>query len=621
VGLEVGAILEQRYEIVRAVNRGGMGAVYEAVDKRLANSKCAIKELLEDWQDSDNEQAKMIREKMELEMQFLVSLQHPGIPNIRDAFSVGKSYYLVMDFIEGQDLEGLLRDNKGPLAEEDVISYSIEVLEILEHLHTLDPPVLHRDIKPGNIIKESATGKLKLVDFGLARQATQSRAFTSVGTMGYLPIEQAGGSPDQRSDLYALAATMHCLVTGKEPTPFRISPILKVNPNVSPGLATLIDKCVDNEPDNRYESAAAMKGALKALAAGEVVELAPVSQVAEAPAQPRAPTSTTPEAVSQVQEPGVIGASTVTSGFHGTSRVQNPGVVQASSREQGEAAKHRRMVPKDICANCGYQLGRRDAGVCPKCGTEAVGSSVVFVPNLKEAARFLFSGHNHYITGSIGVVLFLLIRICFFALSKEQASAGWLVPIVLLVLPILGFGTHLIAEVVANRNDEESTSSGWPAPMENLKMGLLGVAGACVAQLPTLIFFIVAFSTISIIGLKFPPVAATIGLIFTMLTAVVFLIHLFLIPIEIANAAIKRRVPPLLDTRTTFRRQFRPAAGLYVSFLFEVIATTAVWWFVNYALNAASPVLSLLFMPVFDFALIWFGFYFYGVVFRDYLQE
>lgn len=598
MGLEVGALLDDRYEIVRAVNRGGMGAVYEAVDRRLANSKCAVKELLEDWQDLESEQAQLIREKMELEMQFLVSLQHPGIPRIRDAFGKDSSYYLVMEFIEGCDLQKLLnehlKEHGAPLPAEDVQAQAIEILEILEYLHTLDPPILHRDIKPGNIIRDSS-GKLKLVDFGLARKATTSRAFTSVGTMGYLPIEQASGSPDQRSDLYALGATMHCLATGQEPTPFRIQPALEVKADLNPALAAIIDKAVSNEPDDRYASAVEMRKALQNMGN----EPTPQPEVIPAGGVPIRMEEAAPTAQIKGAETNLeVAKPTAVAGMVPT-RVGRSSVA----------------APRDLCAACGYQLGRRDVSACPACGQAIERGELIFVPDVAKAWGFFLAGGNHLTNFLIGIAHLFVARLCWFQLYK----AG-LVPLLLLVfslclISLMGFGF----ELVAAKLDEKSAAPTWPKPLEALKWGTLGWAGALVAQAPTVAYVVVCSICLSVVAVL-PGGRYNYNVIASVVTIagfVVFVIYSLIVPIEFGNTVAERRLPPLMDTKTTFRRQFKPAVGVYMSFLLELGALFALWLTISASI---PPKVAIFLMPALDFAALWVGFYFLGVFYREHLR-
>jgi serine/threonine protein kinase len=222
-GLPCGTLLNNRYEILNAIKAGGMGAVYRAFD-RIRGKTCAVKELFrkEDiTSDSSYEadvEAYMVNRFME-EAGLLVDLEHPSIPEMIDFFTTGNDYYyLVMDYIEGKDLFTIVveRDGEG-LSETLVLTWAMEICDVLRYLHSRTPPVLHRDINPANIILRTEDRRLFLVDFGLARTISDTGSIkTSVGTGAYTSMEQFNGRPEPRSDIYSLGATIHSfLLPGK----------------------------------------------------------------------------------------------------------------------------------------------------------------------------------------------------------------------------------------------------------------------------------------------------------------------------------------------------------------------------------------------------------------------
>jgi len=261
--LEPGTLLQDRYTIVRALKKGGMGAVYEATDGRLGGT-CAVKEMLDVFSGED-EDAELIRKKFAAEAALLCQLRHPGIPSVRDYFQLGNICYIVMDLVHGANLEQELQDYQkltgGSFPVETILDLATQILKILEYLHFLKPPIIHRDIKPANLIREYKTGQVKLVDFGLARSVEGNRSQTLIGTLGYCPLEQMQGRAEPRSDLYALGATMHHLLAGEAPAPFQL-PRLE---NVPPGLADVVAKATQTNADDRYKDALQMRQALQRL--------------------------------------------------------------------------------------------------------------------------------------------------------------------------------------------------------------------------------------------------------------------------------------------------------------------------------------------------------------------
>ena len=191
--LPPGTLLEDRYKIVSILRAGGMGALYCAHDTRLADSPCAVKEMLPQH-DGGGANTDYIRRRFLEEMKVLARLNHPDIPRVRDYFVEGGLNYIVMDLVEGSNLLDALHERGQPLPAPEVVRLGLSILSILEYLHSHNPPTIHRDIKPANILIERGTGRFKLVDFGLACDAsTGATVHTQVGTLGYCPLEQIQG--------------------------------------------------------------------------------------------------------------------------------------------------------------------------------------------------------------------------------------------------------------------------------------------------------------------------------------------------------------------------------------------------------------------------------------------
>jgi serine/threonine protein kinase len=279
--LETGALLEGRYRVVRELGRGGFGAVYRAWDSRL-NKAVAVKENLDT---SPEAQRQFLREAT-----VLANLSHPNLPRVTDHFIIpNKGQYLVMDFVEGEDLGSLLQRH-GNLPIEQSVTWVIQVLDALDYLHNQKPPVLHRDIKPANI-KITPAGRAMLVDFGLVKVFDPNMK-TTLGaravTPGYAPPEQYGhGQTDARTDIYALGATLYALITGEEPPESvqRIAgrvmlPANQVNAEISPQITQVITRATSLEPTQRYQSAAEFKKEMQnAMAAPAAVSHEPPQPV------------------------------------------------------------------------------------------------------------------------------------------------------------------------------------------------------------------------------------------------------------------------------------------------------------------------------------------------------
>ncbi len=265
--LETGAIIQQRYQIVRLIGRGGMGAVYEALDRRLHNT-VALKQMLGD----DAEHA----EAFEREAQILAALRHQALPKVIDYFRDGAERFLVMEFFAGADLAALRARHRGSFSLTEILSWAEQLLAALDYLHTRQPPVVHRDIKPQNI-KLTPEGQLVLLDFGLAKSHTRANPVSFFGyTLQYAPLEQIEGTgTEPRSDLYAWSATLYHLLTGQPP----VSALMRADaclagdgdplrppedllPTTPPELSRLLLAGLALRRDDRPASAAAMRAAL-----------------------------------------------------------------------------------------------------------------------------------------------------------------------------------------------------------------------------------------------------------------------------------------------------------------------------------------------------------------------
>lgn len=252
----LGEIIDGKYEVLREIGKGGMSVVYLAMDKRL-NKQWAIKEFRKDKDDASKQVAlKALLDEANL----MKKLDHPTLPRIVDIIETKQTVYIVMDYIEGESLNKVL-DAYGAQPQEAVIEWAKQLSNVLDYLHTQNPPVIYRDMKPANIMLKP-DGSVRLIDFGIAREYKEGKEgdTEAIGTRGYAAPEQFGGrgQTDARTDIYSLGVTLYHLVTGKNPAepPYEIYPIRHWNPSLSSGLEWLIQKCTQLNPNDRYQSCA-----------------------------------------------------------------------------------------------------------------------------------------------------------------------------------------------------------------------------------------------------------------------------------------------------------------------------------------------------------------------------
>ena len=266
-------VLQGRYKIVRQLGQGGMGTVYEAVDERL-DTTVALKETIFTEE--------RLRKQFEREARLLARLHHPALPRVSDHFSEGDGQFLVMQFIPGDDLSEMMARKNGPFSPDQVLTWADQLLDALDYLHTQEPQIIHRDIKPQNL-KLTSRGQIILLDFGLAKgQAGDiSRVTTSASIFGYTPnyapLEQIQGlGTDSRSDLYSLAATVYHLLTATKPPDALtraaavvnsqadpLLPATELNPAVASEVSSVLQQAMSQNKEQRFASAAEMRKALQ----------------------------------------------------------------------------------------------------------------------------------------------------------------------------------------------------------------------------------------------------------------------------------------------------------------------------------------------------------------------
>lgn len=258
----IGSVIDEKYEILKLIGQGGMSKVYLAMDKRL-NKQWAVKEIQKRARNKHNE---VVIQSAIAEANMIKNLDHPSLPRIVDIIDSGNVIYVIMDYIEGEPLSQIIEEY-GAQPQEIVIEWAKQLCEVLDYLHTCNPPIIYRDMKPANVMLKS-DGNIKLIDFGIAREYKEKNLAdtVSLGTKGYAAPEQFGGQgqTDPRTDVYCLGVTLYHLVTGHNPSepPYELYPIRQWNPNLSGGLERIIQKCTQLNPDDRYQSCAELLYAL-----------------------------------------------------------------------------------------------------------------------------------------------------------------------------------------------------------------------------------------------------------------------------------------------------------------------------------------------------------------------
>ena len=291
--LDPGTVLNSRYEIVRRIGGGGMGAVYLAKDRNLGDAPRAVKEMVESHLDPVQHE-KAIGD-FKRESLLLTSLEHPCIPTIYDYFydETLSRFYLVMKYISGGDLASRMRSSAGGrLDEKTVADWGMQVADVLEYLHSRPKAIIYRDLKPANLMIDGNSGRVMLIDFGIARWVTQQeKGVTAVGTMGYAPPELFSGRVEPASDVYSLGATMFHLLTGSDPqdNPLLIFDFTKnpkprqIAPSISSEMEHILMRSVEYRPEDRFRTAGELRNELathlERLMSGRVSYGAPAPQL------------------------------------------------------------------------------------------------------------------------------------------------------------------------------------------------------------------------------------------------------------------------------------------------------------------------------------------------------
>jgi serine/threonine-protein kinase len=401
-------MLHGRYRIQRVLGGGGMGAVYLADDTRTPGLQVAVKEMRTESEVAGaapspeaEEERKQAVDSFVREAEILKPLSHPNLPFFSDAFEENGRPYLVMEFVPGESLEKKLdRLNGKPMGEREALYYGIQVARVLRYLHSQNPPIIFRDVKPANVMV-MPNYQVKLIDFGIARKykVGQRKDTVSMGTAAYAPFEQFGkGQTDGRSDIYSLAATLFHLLTGRPPTPATTPPSLRdLNPLVSTDTEKLIIQAMDRDMNKRPQSARDFEQALRQcygipfkepepLPEPHPVEAGPapaavppviVTPPVQAPARP--PVVVTPAPQTQPAPPAIVISTPSTTAPPVVNRPPAPVPTPPAMAPVAPAAPRPATVPPPVapghgtnCPNCGY-INKLGARFCGNCGASLAG--------------------------------------------------------------------------------------------------------------------------------------------------------------------------------------------------------------------------------------------------------
>jgi serine/threonine protein kinase len=340
------------YRITRLLGQGGFGSVYQAEDLIL-HLRRAIKEGFDNSLEA--------QKQFEVEARILLALRHDNLPQVTDNFIEPTSgrQYLVMEFVEGQDLSDLV-DQQGGLPAPQVLMWMDQVLDAVEYLHEFKPKIIHRDIKPGNIRLLPDGQTVKLVDFGIAKIGGQTQKTHGAArgvSPGFSPPEQYGTGTDTYSDVYALGATLYCLLTGKIPpesldlaySSARLIPPRQLNPGISVAVEQVILQAMQTDPQRRFKSATPLRRALTGR-----------SRISPAAARPGLPVSPPSAAPAQPVPPTMRAGGQVSPPLPARPPVSPP-------RQQPVSPPAPQSAPVAICPHCGQPV-RPGARFCQKCG-------------------------------------------------------------------------------------------------------------------------------------------------------------------------------------------------------------------------------------------------------------
>ncbi|HEX9067301.1 MAG TPA: tetratricopeptide repeat protein [Ktedonobacterales bacterium] len=358
MSLAPGTMLAGKYRVIRQLGEGGMGSVYQVEDARHPGRVFAAKELLDDGSLSP-EDLTAAHKRFDDEIAMLAHLAHPRLPAYVDSFTDAGRRFFVMEYIPGMTMEQRLRQQGGPLPERDVLVAMSAVCDVLAYLHTQRPPIIVRDLKPGNIML-TPSGEIRMIDLGIARTFKVGKVTNTenLGTMAYASPEHMGLSQtDVRSDVYSLGATMYHLLTNHEPTPLE-TPVPGAMRAYAPGLSqateNLVIRAMRQLPPDRFQSAVEMRDALRA-ALKAVESPAPRPTRVGAP-HPIAPRPIRPPPIMPARQPSANRPLPSSAG------AKPAPVARAAAPAAGIPASPATPAGH-ICPKCGY-VNRRNARFC-----------------------------------------------------------------------------------------------------------------------------------------------------------------------------------------------------------------------------------------------------------------
>lgn len=262
MAMSMEAVFNGKYEILKEIGKGGMSVVYLAMDKHL-NKQWAIKEIRKTGKDK---KGTIYVQSLMTEANLMKRLDHPAIPRIVDIVENSEAIYVVMDYVEGESLDKVL-EKFGPQPQDVVLDWAKQLADALNYLHSQNPPIIYRDMKPANVMLKPE-GTVKLIDFGTAREYKGTNIADTVvlGTPGYAAPEQYGKrETDGRTDIYCLGMTLHHLLTGQNPcdSDYEYFPVRYWNPGIHEGIERIIERCVRPDPEDRFQNCTELLYALE----------------------------------------------------------------------------------------------------------------------------------------------------------------------------------------------------------------------------------------------------------------------------------------------------------------------------------------------------------------------
>jgi serine/threonine protein kinase/ribosomal protein L40E len=374
--LTVGTELTGRhtYRVKRLVGGGGMAWVYQ-VEKLddTSTSLWALKELRPQTEDPDTQAH--ARNLFDQEATILSQLDHPNLPQVIDFFEDAGRAYLVMEFIWGESLEKRLEQTRSPLMERQVLQWAVQVCEVLDYLHTRQPPVIFRDLKPSNIMVNNA-GVIKLVDFGIARTYKENKLQDTIalGSENYAAPEQWGqAQTDPRADIYGLGATVYHLLANMPPSPAFLptepTPLNQLNAAVSTEAVQIVSKSMARDREARYQSAADMRDALLACLPGYVSPLQ--SSTGAKPKTTTPPSLRQPQARPAVQTQVTLPAQKQAQQLAAPQQAQQRPAT-AATQTQLKPVVRRKVRRVKVCPKCKHR-NELSARFCVRCGYAFIG--------------------------------------------------------------------------------------------------------------------------------------------------------------------------------------------------------------------------------------------------------